>query len=264
MSPQDSVIPLFGVDENEMPEAVGSAVLLRIGPMTFLATATHVFTDNPDTTFYYPGKEALEELTGNRVGGSRDEEDVSVILLDNRIADNLAWNYTALPVYFVEMDDVTKDGDHYSLLGFPEESMRVDSSAAKVRPKRLLYTGKASDKRTYRKCGVSNISHIVINHSKKKARNADVKKVKAPLLNCMSGGAVWKLRKVGKGVPGVPSVALVGITIEKHDQHAGAVATRINFVMEIIRSEIPELSSLIPKSSTVRISVTTKTEEPNS
>jgi hypothetical protein len=261
MSPQDCVIPLYGVDEDNSPEAVGSGVLLEIGPMTFLATATHVFTDNPNTTFYYPGKNGLEELTGTPLGGDRDEEDVSVMLLDDSMANNLAWDYAALPVYFVEMNDVTQEGDHYSLLGFPEESTRVDCSAAKVRAERLLYTGKASDKRTYRKCGVQDISHIVINHSKKKARNADGKKVKAPLLNCMSGGAVWMMRKVDKAIPGIPSVALVGITIEKHDQHAAVVATRINFAMEIIRSEHPELSGLIPTSSTICINVTKKAEE---
>ena len=261
MSPRDCVIPLYGVDENNSPEAVGSGVLLEIGPMTFLATATHVFTDNPDTTFYYPGKEALEELTGTRLGGSRDEEDVSVMLLNDNIANNLAWEYAALPVYFAEMNDVTQEGDHYSLLGVPEESTRVDGSAVKVRAKRLLYTGKASDQRTYRKCGVRDVSHIVINHSKKKARNADGKKVKAPLLNCMSGGAVWKRRKVGATVPGIPSVALVGITIEKHEQHAAVVATRINFAMEIIRSEYPALAGLIPTSSTVRINVISKGDD---
>lgn len=256
MTPRNSVIPLFGVDDNGAPESVGSGVLLEIGPMTFLVTATHVFTDNEDTTFYYPGKEALEELTGTRLSGSRDKEDVSVMLLENSIANNLAWDYAALPIYFVEMSDITQDGDHYSLFGFPEESSRVDHSAEKVRAQGLLYTGEASDKRTYRKCNVKDVSHIVIKHSKKKARNADGKKVNAPLLNCMSGGAVWKKRKVDKAIPGMPSVALVGITIEKHGQHAAVVATRINFAMEIIRRQYPDLADLIPTSSTIRINVT--------
>jgi hypothetical protein len=69
----------------------------------------------------------------------------------------------------------------------------------------------------------------------------------------MSGGAVWKYLGSEASFPGLPAMRLVGITIERHNKWGAAVATRINFPMEAIRSEFSELAALIPASTTLAI-----------
>lgn len=261
MSRIQCVMPLCGYDENDDPEIIGSGVLLKVASRTFLVTATHVFTDNKDSTLCYPGTDGLEELTGNRIGADRDEEDVSVMLLDDSTAKDISFNYSALPLFFIDMNDITTKGDRYDLVGFPEDLQTTSLESAVLRSQQLRYHGSAAPDRTYRKCEVTRVSHIVVDHSKNKASDVDANTVKPPSMNCMSGGAVWKRKESDPSLFGLRPMRLVGIMIEKHDRWAGVVSTRINYVIEAIRSEFPELSSILPHSSTVSVEVNKKSEE---
>ena len=256
MRPTDCILPLVGADGEGLPEPIGTGILLEVDDKVFLLSATHVFTDNQETTIYYPAKTGFSMLRGERVGGSRDKEDVCWMLLSGEIVADISSNFKPVPVGMVDMNDVTKKGDLYMLTGFPEELLRIDLEKRKFNHRIHTYTAMPVDKRIYRKCGAKMISHIVIKHSKKKAKRSSGKKVKSTDLHCMSGGAVWKFLGPENSIKGVPAVRLVGVTIEKHDIWGAAVVTRINYVIESIRSEIPSLSGALPTSQTIEIKVT--------
>ncbi|MCB1235370.1 MAG: hypothetical protein KDM91_09885 [Verrucomicrobiae bacterium] len=257
MSPADSVIPLVGVDDGGNPELIGSGVFLNIGDRKFILSATHVFTDNKETTIYVDGSGSLNELSGTRYGADRDKEDITFMEIDKDTSDLISTTYGSLPIALVEMSDTTAEGEIYSLTGYSQDRQQAKPNERKFITQRSAYNGTASRDRSYRKCHVSSDSHIVIDISKNCARTDDGNIVVPPTLHCMSGGAVWK--KVAEGAPGIPGVRLVGITIEKHDLIGAAVATRINFVIEAIRQKFPELSNLIPRSRTLDVTVKEKT-----
>jgi hypothetical protein len=252
----DCIVPLVGCDEDGNPEPIGSGVLVEIGTKIFLITATHVFTHNPKTTIYYPGLEQLETLEGTRYGASPRREDVTFMEFPSALPE-LGKGYSPIPVEMIEMSDRTCPGDQYTLSGFPEELQKVDIESNAIKSQRFTYTATVQEDRIYKKCSATKATHIAIHFSKRRARTATKHLVKPPSLHCMSGGGVWKATKQ-PATPDIPSLRLVGISIEKHEKWGAVVATRINFAMEAIRLKHPELSDLIPKSTTLMITANEK------
>lgn len=253
MKPIDCILPLTGSNESGIPEIIGSGALIAIGSEVFLITATHVFTDNSETTIYYPGETELLVLEGERISADRDKEDVSIMHINSDIANTISTNYIPLPSCFVEMNDVTSEGDHYMFTGFPEDLQGADPNTMSFRSKRFAYTSVVSSDRIYRKCNASTMTHIVLDHSKKRAKNSDGNITTPPTMHCVSGGGVWKKFDNVSGSPRLPQIRLVGIATEKHDKWGAIVATRIIFPMEAIRCKFPILSSIIPAPNTVNI-----------
>ena len=60
-----SIIQVVGIDEREIPGAVGSAVLMEIDGVKLLVTAAHVITDWAHVSrLYLPGTSGLVEIDG--------------------------------------------------------------------------------------------------------------------------------------------------------------------------------------------------------
>ena len=255
----DFVCPIIGSTESGVPEFLGSGVLLQVGSETFLATATHVFTQNKNQRIFCETNNRFEQLTGDLVGARADEggEDVAVMHLSISALDKIGDCYLALPCCFIEMNDVTNQNDDYLFTGFPQnlQISRLDDLC--LRSQRLAFAGKPSANRTYRKCQVTPTSHIVIDYTQQRVVNSEAEVLEtSPVLHGMSGGGVWKcFQNDLEDLP--PSLRLVGIIIEHHRRSGlnALVASRINFALETIRAEFPPLTEYIPVSRTLAVSV---------
>jgi hypothetical protein len=62
---QNAVCPIYGLDDRDRPQLIGSSILLRVSIHSFLITAAHVLDANNRTTLYVGGPAELVQLAGS-------------------------------------------------------------------------------------------------------------------------------------------------------------------------------------------------------
>ena len=259
-----TIIPILGSTERGKPCAVGSGILLAVGNERFLITAAHVLDENKVTTLYLPGNSELVELSGpsrqskppeNKRG--LDRFDTAYIQLSGDIVSRINKVYWFLPPQLVDMNDVSTPGKFYMFTGYPHKALGVVYGTRKIAGQLHSYADHASEAGIYTHVDANPTSNIVINFDEKRVQDGNGRIVTPKERQGMSGGGVWNFNG-GPQLPGVPKIRLCGVAIEHHKKHKCLLATKINFVLESIRSDFPGLSQFLPISETLEVVIEDK------
>lgn len=225
----------------------------------FLVTAAHVLDENKITTLYLPGDSELVVVSGHArqsraPNGDRglDRFDTAYIHLSEEIVSRISRVFWFLPTQMVDVNDISVPGKHYQFSGYPHKAIREVYGARKINAQLHTYTDLASEDAVYADVDANPASNIVIHFDAKKARDATGKKVIPKERQGMSGGGVWNYCEQSQ-VQGLPKIRLCGVAIEHHRKHKCLVVTRINYLIESIRFDFPDLSQFLPISDTLDV-----------
>jgi hypothetical protein len=255
-------MPLYSADEQGLAEIAGSAVFLQIGTGYFLVTAGHVFDINKTSVLYFPTENKLVEIAGVSCISTapqqirqRDEFDCGFLHVVCDALPVLLKQFWPLPMSFVDVNDTTNSGEQYSFCGYSQDLTAIDTEHRQINAQCFSFTSTAVEDRQYRKLHLTKDRNIVINFHPRKAKNSSGEIVTPFSPHGLSGGAVWKYSR--NAVANVLKARLVGIPIEYDRRKHALIATRINFVLESIRIHFPHLSTYIPASTTLDVTVQT-------
>jgi len=260
----NTIIPILGSTERGKPCSVGSGILFGVGNERFLITAAHVLDENKITTLYLPGNSELVELSGqSRVSKppqnnrELDHLDTAYVRLSEQIVSHLNRVYWFLPPQLVDVNDVSTPGKHYMFTGYPHKAVGAVYGTRKIAAQLHSFTDHASEVAKYAEVDATPAANILINFDEKRVKDEKGRAVTPKERQGMSGGGVWNIG-AGPHQAGLPKTRLCGVAIEHHKKQKCLVATKINFALESIRSDFPNLSHHLPVSETLEVVVEDK------
>lgn len=136
---QETVCPIYGIDNRDRPQLLGSSVLLRVTTRSFLLTAAHVLDENKKkTTLYVGGADTLVELTGSshRVASStpdRGNDTLDFGIVDISDTPSVQWSrYRFLTPDDLDVDDIPKEHTLYAFVGSLKRGISPSSAESSV------------------------------------------------------------------------------------------------------------------------------------
>jgi hypothetical protein len=238
-------------DVNNRFELKGSGVLVRFGSEIFLFTAAHVLDEpflwsgTPEGFVPLPAKAIMSSSRNGR--RQDDRADVGIVPIPQDLHQTLATG-SVLTSSDLDIDDLSIDAPatkHYLVVGYPASKAKFNFRERCVRFEALVLTSKSAGARAYKKIGVTDSTHLVLDFEKKTSTAPDGHSI-APDLFGASGGGIWNLgneyHAAGDGA------RLVGIGIEWHRREKAIVGTRIAVFCDVLRQWRPDLAEDIPGS----------------
>jgi hypothetical protein len=234
------VCPLYTFDGRDRIHIVGSGVPFRTGGFRFLLTAAHVCFDSSKAPIplFTMGLEQPYALLGRRgaweyIAGETPDIDLSVIALDDDLADELERAYQFTTPAETSNTTTKTPGIHYLIAGYPAErnSMRNMDSIGPLATH--LITGDIKETAK----GLPNTSdefHFVLGHPGKTIPTYGGGRFRVPKVQGMSGGGVWRIEiDIPRKLSTSPS--LVGIGIEYYKAKQVFVATRVQAAIPLFK-----------------------------
>ncbi len=233
------ICPLYTFDNRDRIHIAGSGVPFRAGEFRFLLTAAHVCFDSSKTPvpLFTMGSECPRALCGRRgaweyTPGKTPDIDLSVIALDDDLADELEGVYQFTTPAGTSSITRKTPGIHYLIAGYPAErnSMSKGSSIAPLATH--LITGDIRESAEVLPNKSSDF-HFVLMHPGKTVPTYKGGRFRVPKVQGMSGGGVWRIEiDVPRRLSTSPS--LVGIGIEYHKLKQMFVATRVQAAIPLV------------------------------
>jgi hypothetical protein len=254
------VRPLFGVNDRDEPQLVGSCVLASIGGRTLLLTAAHVYDENEFSSFYIGNGQKLVLLESDTVcatvrrSGTRhkDKLDLAVIPpLDRTVGDLHQFRFLTPEQFDVGSGTVVR---RYIALGYPETRNRPLYRRKVVASEATAYSAVPADEAVYPRCGFTETAHILIKFTRQRIVGDGGQIVTAPAPHGMSGGGLWHFEQAEEGEESAPLLA--GILTENPRNESVMAATRVFLVLHMIGERFPELKAHLPDLPPVRIRAT--------
>ena len=255
-----AVRPLFAL-VRDVPELVGTCVLLGVNETLFVLSAAHVL-DERHRGLLIGGAKGVTDLAGDfisttlpeRGGRSADRNDVGIVRLATGVQRALS-DLLVLTPADVDVDDRSsipgQAKPHYLVLGYPSSKARASISERRVKCEGFILTALPASAATCEKLGVGDHSHVVLDFEQRDVTSVDGRST-APSLRGVSGGGVWSLG-TSFDVEG-RHAKLAAIGIEWHVRGPKAiVGTRLALFVEVIRRHCPELSAYIPVPRRIRV-----------
>lgn len=233
------ICPLYTFDNRNRIHIAGSGVPFRAGDFRFLLTAAHVCFDSSKTPIplFTMGSERPHALRGRRgaweyVPGKTPDIDLSVMALDNDLADALEGVYQFATPAETCYTTAKTPGIHYLIAGYPAERNPVSPGRLFAPLATHLITGDIRDGAETLP-GKSNDYHFLLGHPGKTITTYTGARFRVPKVQGMSGGGVWRVeidipRKLST------SPCLVGIGIEYHKTRKVFVATRVQAAIPLV------------------------------
>jgi hypothetical protein len=238
---------LFRGRKNRPPEAIGTAVLLRVGSARLLLTAAHVVDEFQDEDMLILGNGRLEGIRAKGVridppvgkGRQEDPYDVGVLRVD--VDHPLTLDGDFLSPAAIGIEEPLTESSTYLALGYPVKKTVVDSVARKVEPWPVKYVGARSAPQAYNRLGLHHSTHVLLDFDQKRTvTDEGIRAVMKP--NGMSGGGVWWWRNPGPASRyELPEARLTAILIEHRRGPKLLVATRVRYHIALIRKHWPDL-----------------------
>jgi len=253
---------------NEYPDRKarfnGSSVLLQVGERFFFTSAAHVFATPPDGgSIHAVGdgrnlKLRLDDVVGGTDSSSPEpaKGTIDVAFLEVTSAEVVRLGgAAALRMNEVDVDESLGPKGAYLAIGYPGSKTSIDQRKGIVKVKPFAFHTGRADPEIYRAFGHSPNTHLVLKYDRDSVTWSDDVDRKGPLPIGMSGGGVWCVRNTAPASPEPADAKLVAIMIQYHAKEQVIVATRIALLLEGIRVRFPELSSLIPRTTAVKLNV---------
>jgi hypothetical protein len=218
------VMPVYHINDKDEAALYGSAVLLRIGAHSFLATAKHVIDESTRSSLYVDGPSKLEPFEGDFFASP--DHDVAVLKLDPAQLDLLR------KYQFLAQSDLVENAfisrcKYATSVGYPASKNKRFHDRPALRREIFSY----SDANL-------TIAQNQLHVRFRKCKNVDALTggiVSAPDPYGMSGGAMFGTEINDDAIRGHPHPHLIGILIEWHELHEKMVATPLWIVLAVIR-----------------------------
>ena len=242
-----AVRPLFLGRRNEPPEAIGTCVLLRVGPARLLLTAAHVVDEFLGEDILILGNGLLEGIRAQGVridppkGKTREEDRIDVGILRVNSDHQLTIDGDFLTPASIGIDEPIRGSPTYLALGYPVKKTVVDSVARRVAPWPVKYVGVRSSPLTYNRLRLHPSTHVVIDFDQRRTvTDEGIRAVMKP--KGMSGGGVWWWRNASlDNKYELPDARLTAILIEHRRTERVFIATRVFYHIAVIRKHWPDL-----------------------
>lgn len=228
---------IVGATSTKSVEFVGSGFLLKQNSTIKLVTAAHVLDhhDENNSPLFIATTNGCVRVEGAACsspiaeGAQRkdDKIDLAVVILR---ADSCL---KLREISFVSCDMLDLNNVHdrtlgYFAMGFPvkKSNKLIDQASKVLEPEIYGFHVEEADDQTYKKLGVSQVSHLVLNFDKKKMFSETGVQRTAPDLNGLSGTPIWGL--VRKNATEIKAM-IVAILTEHHQRDLEAVVgTRVS------------------------------------
>ena len=242
--------PLYPSDAHGKPEAIGSAVLLAIGPFRFLISAAHVLNERSVHTLYFPTQSELVPLSGDftRILSTtaRTDEDDHVDLGVVRLSGE-PW-VSLDDKYFTQWLELDHAGHFlmdyaFALLGYPLTKQRnpVEGEFLVARAYRLIAL--ECGQRVYDQERFDPNVHLLVGFDKRKTWSVDGQEA-APHLYGVSGGGLWSFRKHSVlEATRPPWLAAIAVEWRARGQYKYVLATRISVVLDALVQRYADVRS---------------------
>jgi hypothetical protein len=221
---------------------------MRAGELKFLVTAAHVGEQFDGLRIATVGRDSLVEVGRRRIGYRSVPEkpvdtDLAVIELGDAEASELSGRFSFSSR--ADLDEVGPD-DRFAfhcLVGYPASQNRPKPTSIKQLVAKVSYVAinkLADEVQPYGRAKDSRV-HFAFG-SRRTMVNAELTPITPPKPNGMSGGGVWRINvDQFTGTLGAPK--LVGIGIEHNRRDNVFIATRIRFVLPLLRDLMQSDSS---------------------
>ncbi|NVM88480.1 serine protease [Variovorax sp. SG517] len=236
------VIPLYIDNWNGLPEQVGTAFLVQLGPADYLVSAAHVLDLRSEGRLYfYSGSnirtEVLGQLchSGKNVPRDQDNIDVAVVRLapgtprpPYREIERLAFE-----IHELRPRLLPRIGRDFAVLGFPSSKNEFRRAHGEIRAKAYAYFGHSADESVYSELNLPTQDHLLLNFDRKSGINAQKEAVVFPKPQGMSGGPIWQFHSEDEndfrfGFP------VVGVAVAHKERQKLLQGTDISFALQAI------------------------------
>ena len=254
---QGAVCPIYGIDERDRPQLIGSSVPFRLGTRSFLLTAAHVLDENRRTSLYVGGLNDLVPLagsshrTGTPIAGRRgDTFDFGFVDISETPPEQ--WlRYQFVTPDYLDVDDVPAADVLYAFVGYPEtRNKRLKGQKFQLSPMAIVLM--PTPLKRYDSLGLNPTAQFAGEFSRNKQLDSEKRIVVGPEPNGISGGGVWRLGTPREFATGTNAERLVGLGIEYRASHSVLVGVRISLVVAALAEVFPELGQNLPRPALVR------------
>jgi len=248
------VVSIYRQPKEDPPtyvEHLGSGTLMQLAGRYFLATAAHVLdsTDAYDLGCYAmkEGRLASHVLRGLKHvtpipegGRDADKIDVGVMILDGGDVDFFGPENFYSPTD-CELRHRCRITCLYSALGYPNTKNEPDIRSSKLEKRPFSMSGHGARQEYFKKFGVAEDSHVLIEYDGRKTRTAGGPIQTAPRLTGISGGPTFRFRDYLK--EGDQSPKIVGLNIETHKSGSDrlVLSTNIGYVLTAMQRVVEEI-----------------------
>ncbi|HYW45781.1 MAG TPA: hypothetical protein VE959_23150 [Bryobacteraceae bacterium] len=243
---QESVVPLFIVDEEGQLDRIGSCVLVRLDSEFFAFTAAHVIRDAGSSQLWAPpegkgGKLLLLPQCTAHLSSSRNRDDLDVGVLILRAGVLGAFQQRVfLSGAEIDQDDQPDDGglpSFYFVLGYPASrtQVRVSHATRHIDQKSFHCATCPVAAAEYIQEGMSQSDHLLLDFDHKEIMIKG-KRVTPPKLQGVSGGGVFHVSRNTK------QSTLVAIATQNWRNSRLIVGTRLKHFLAMAR----ELKAISP------------------
>lgn len=253
----EATVCVYTVNLGGVPAALGSAVLLALGPIRFLVTAAHVLDERHHAHLVVPAGEKLAYVSGDvtrvyataairgddSIDGTRDHVDTAVVRLRPDLAD--LWPSSAF-VTQSELDYLPRvpTRDAFALLGYPLTKQRDSIRGTEITAVAYRMTAEESPLEVYRVEGRTPDHSIMLGFEKRKMWGVDGEKEMSDLQG-VSGGGVWRFGPILRDAQAPPRLAGIAVEWYPRRRHPYILATRIGAVLAALVARYPDVREVV-------------------
>lgn len=246
-----SVRPIYGTDDGERPEIIGSALLIDIDGSKFVVTAAHIADWTRTHGLFVSGTVGTQPV---QIDG-----DITMTVAPNqqRGLDKMDFAFWQVPrsaeinlgdVKFININDINDDrvlpkNRMYLGLGYPisKNKKGVNNISKTIKTSLWKYTAGVEElPELARELGVPNDKHFFLKFDKYSSTYSG-EKVNSGSPRGVSGGALIDLGNFSS-----PSIfnsknsgKLCGMIIEKNDKHKALIAVKMKVIIDAIKEQLP-------------------------
>ncbi|MCB1201662.1 MAG: hypothetical protein KDK41_13530 [Leptospiraceae bacterium] len=248
---KNSLVQLYSGASKETTKQIGSGVLIKLNEYHFLITCAHVLNQVKAETLltFIKGRDESVQLNGESVCPPEIESekyqndlDLGFVILEEKVVNTLKPDCVFLEKSDIEINHGKPDKGFYISYGFPKK--RTHQYGKDIRAKLYGFTASYINNVTGDWPDLNIKSHFLFG-LKNKVSYVDKGKAKTPDPDGMSGGAVFYLQG-NIAHPNQMRMTLIGFNmdykLDSSEQRRVCRAIRIDYVLELIASEVQDLS----------------------
>jgi hypothetical protein len=255
----DVTAPIYRPDDEGKPIAVGSSVLIAIGPIRFLVSAAHVLDVRRDYQLVVGAGSGLVPLAGDftrlystsALSAAEDHVDVGIVRLSGK-----SWDAVALDRFaqWLELDHSGKIlADHtFALLGYPLTKQRESIEGLNLVASAYRMAALECGKRLYEQEGHDPKVNLLLGFDRRKMWGIEGR-VTAPDLYGVSGGGLWRFGRRLRDTIHSPRLSAIAIEWRKRGRYKYVLGTRIEPIVAAlveryadVRDAVRSLARMLP------------------
>ena len=241
-----SIRPIYGSFSGEIPEHIGTGILLEIAGINYILSAAHVFDHSECASLYFGPNSGLELLEGEiftteKVAGKRfnDHFDFAWMKLPTELPLKIK-NVKFLAENNFANGQEDPKGRIYLALGYPNSRNEIRFSEKSFIPKYLKYSSTVKqDPVLCNKLNITGSKHLFLNFDSKTSKDSEGNIVGTIKPTGISGGGLIDMGIVSKPENLLPETPcrgkLAGILIENRNEHKALVAVKISVIVDQIK-----------------------------